>query len=116
MACRLKYCENGIGVVFTFLHVRLVEGVDAENMAGDGRREFPTKKFTAEVVPVFQVQMEDRMLMCAQRLDLPVERDVLFSFETKVYEEPICPICGGREDRFLCHGDNSGAFLTSALG
>ena len=42
-------------------HVRLIEGVDAENGTGDGRRELPAEELLAEVVGIVERNAHDRM-------------------------------------------------------
>src|SRR5690348_13496348 len=48
--------QDGIGAVLGLLHVGLIEGVDAEQRARDGRSELPTEELSAQVVAVAQRQ------------------------------------------------------------
>src|SRR2546428_14088890 len=49
LAGRLEFLEEFLRVVFRLLHVRLIEGIDAEERAGDGGCKFPREENFAEV-------------------------------------------------------------------
>ena len=63
-----------------------------------------------------QIESENRMLRCAERLNLPIVDGIVRSLETQVDKEPVISVSGRRENRFLCDWYEAGSLLARALG
>ena len=46
------FFQDAVGVILRLLHIGLVEGVDAQHRARDGRRELPAEELGAQVIGV----------------------------------------------------------------
>src|SRR5690242_17119673 len=53
--------EQFLGCVFRFLHVWLIERIDAQSPTGARSRKLPGEKLRAELVKVRQLALDDRM-------------------------------------------------------
>src|SRR5437763_4244497 len=69
---RLELLEQLPGVVLRLLHVRLIEGVDAQQRAGDGGGELPGEEDLAEVERIGQDLIDDGMAGVGERFQ-PIE-------------------------------------------
>ena len=112
----LKHAEDPIGIVFTLLNIRLVEGMDAEDMSGHGCGKLPSKEFGSQVISIAQMELEDGMSRIAEFLDLSIESLVLITPETQIDEQAVVPIGGRRENRFLRDGNQACSLLPRTLG
>jgi hypothetical protein len=72
----LDRCQYAGRVVFAFLDVRLIERVNPQEVACQGRRDFPPEKFSCEIVSVLEREREDWMTLPREISDLSVEQSI----------------------------------------
>ena len=102
------------GVVFRLLHVRLIEGVDAEQRAGDGGGKLPEIKFRAEIERRLQLVPDDRVSGGFQLLQLGFDRRIRLDMD--VGEEAIMIVVFGHAQGFAGNRQNAFALFAGALG
>src|SRR5215831_12366934 len=81
------------------LDVRLIERIDAEDGARDGRRDLPAKELGAELVGVVDAEPYDRLTGALERRHRVVLRRIGGRGQTDVDELAIVAVHGGRTER-----------------
>ena len=112
LACRLELLKQTLRIVFRLLHVRLIERIDAERRAGDGRGELPCEEDFAEVAFVFHDDVDDRMSGVRQ---LAQSRCLIISAQAHAYEETIIAIFVRCERRFAGDRNDTLPFFARRL-
>ena len=98
------------------LDVGLVEHVDAEHGARDGRRELPPEELGAEVVEIVHRDPDDRVSRALERLHHAVLMLVRRGREPEVHEEAVRAVDLGRAEGLAVDGDQPLPLLASRLG
>ncbi len=96
------------------LDVGLVEGIDAQAMAGHRRRHLPQEELLPQVVQVPQAQAHHRMPGILEGLHSLVVGIV--AVQPQVDEQPVVAIDIRRAQRLADHGQDALALLAGALG
>ena len=86
-------------------HVRLIEGIDAEDGTGHGRRELPAEELLAEVVGIVERNPHDRMPGSLQRLNRCVLGRIRRRLQSQIDEDAIAPVEVRCAERFPIDGD-----------
>ena len=113
LAARLVLLEQALGVVLRLLHVRLVEGVDAEERAGDRGGEFPREEDLAEVLGVVQDEIDDGMAGVGQLLQLG---DVVGAAQADADEDAVLAVVGRFQQRLAGDWEDALPLLAGRLG
>ena len=89
------------GVVFAFLDVRLIERMNPQKVACQGRGDFPPEKFSGEIVTVFERECQDWMALSRKLCDLSIELSILISLQPQIDKEPVRAIRSRCDNRFI---------------
>ena len=104
------------GFDFAGFDVGLVEGVDADDGAGDGSGDFPAEEFLAEVEFGADDDADDGMAGFFESGDGGVHRAVVFLGEAQIGEDAVVAVDGGLADFFAIDGDDAFADFAGGFG
>ena len=112
LAGRLVLLEKFLRVVFRFLNVRLIEGIDAEKSARDCGGEFPCEKDLAEVEGIREDLIDDGMAGIGKFFETA---NVIRSAQPHGDEQAILAVIANVEQWLARDGQDAFAFLAGAL-
>src|SRR5262249_19892888 len=98
------------------LNVRLIERVDAEHRAGDGRRDLPSHELFAEVVFRRHPNSDDWSAGLLQCGYAGILCGIGLVLEAQICEHSIVAVDLRRSERFAIHRDDALAVLAGGLG
>ena len=107
--------EDPAGRVLGDLDVGLVERVDPQRPAGDGRRELGEEEDPPEVLRPAGRQRDRRLVVGRERLDGVVERLAGILVVAQVGEDAVAPVVLRRADRLVGHRHDALALLAERL-
>src|ERR1700722_3054757 len=96
--------------------VRLVEGVYADDRAGDRNRNLPAEELLAQIVFIGDGNAHHRLSGLFQRVDIRVQLGVGAAVKAHVDEDSIVAIYTGRANRFAVHRNQAFAFFSGRFG
>ena len=104
---------------FAGFNVRLIEWIDADDRTGDSGRDFPTKKFLAEIVNVVDCDAHDWLARVFNRLyryvRLSILRSIPIVIEAQINKHTVIGIGLGRCWWFAIHRNQTLAVLSRRL-
>ena len=77
-------------LVLARLDVRLIERIDAEDRARNGRGELPAEEFLADVIAIGDGDAHDRMTGAFERGDRVILLRIRFARQPHIDEQAIC--------------------------
>ena len=89
--------------------------MNPQHVAGDGGGKFPSEKLCAQVIPILETQLNDRMLSLDQRFNCSIMCPVLIPLEFQIDKEAVVSLCLGLHNRFLCDGNQASPFFPGAF-
>src|SRR5712671_3125683 len=101
---------------FAGFDVRLVEGVDADDRTGHGRRDLPAEKFFADGIGILHGDAHYRVACFLEGGDGDVLRLVGCRFEAEIGEYAIRAVVVGPGQAFTVHRNDSFAAFSRGFG
>ena len=109
--------EQPVGRVFRELHVGLIERIDREDRAGNGRGDFPAHELGAQGGGLRHVDRDDRHPLGGDRAEGDVARVLAWrAVYAHAHEQPIHAIPRGISERLAGDRHDAGTVLSRALG
>ncbi len=107
--------QQSICIVLAFLHVRLVEGIDAEDSARGGGGNFPAYEFLPQIPKILQLNGDHRLACFTQQDHTALQHLIRGVLHAEVDENPILSVNGWLAKRLTSYRQEAGAILACAF-